>query len=176
MVYSKFRIARHATKCHYNYKHSLPRGGSSPHLSLSLGLIFTSFCWIDYCNLSYGPLILSTAGLCFHTMDFSIMLREHINHSTHIPLSTFHELHWEYEPSTCTYRVSVFHFFCWISDRNTSLVQRFQNESTIFWTNSTLTRGFLVCLNGPWGTWFNDCPSQKMITNCLLKSNLAALD
>ena len=34
----------------------------------------------------------------------------------------------------------------------TSLIHRFQNDSTIFCTNSTQCLGFLVSLNGPWGT------------------------
>ena len=43
--------------------------------------------------------------------------------------------------SGLTFRFSTRHFFLGTSDGNTSLFQRFQNESMIFCTNSTLWRG-----------------------------------
>ena len=61
---------------------------------------------------------------------------------------------------TCRFLLSVCHFFRATSARKTSLAQRFQNESTIFWTNSTLCRGFCVSRNGPWGTLDEALPSN----------------
>ena len=57
--------------------------------------------------------------------------------------------------STCTLRRSTCHFFRGSSNGNTSRLHRFQKESTNFWTNSTLCRGFFVFLNGPcmWHCW-----------------------
>ena len=59
---------------------------------------------------------------------------------------------------------SAFHFFRGINDGNTSRVHRFQNESTIFWTNSTRWHGLLVSLNGPCDVTLFDqatCHSDK---------------
>ena len=54
--------------------------------------------------------------------------------------------------ASLTFRFSACHFFRRSNDGNTSLVQRFQNESTMSWTNSTRWRGFLESLKGPRGT------------------------
>ena len=54
--------------------------------------------------------------------------------------------------SSLTVCFSAFHFFLGTNDGNTSWVQRLMKVSTIFCTNSTLCRGFLVSLNGPCGS------------------------
>ena len=51
--------------------------------------------------------------------------------------------------STSTLRLSVCHAFLVTRPGSTSLLQRFQKESTIFCTNSTRRRGLFVSLNGP---------------------------
>ena len=53
---------------------------------------------------------------------------------------------------TCKFQRSTCHCFLCTRDEKTSLLQRFQNESTIFWTNSTLWWGFRDFLNDPCAT------------------------
>lgn len=50
---------------------------------------------------------------------------------------------------TCKFRLSTCHCFLCTRDGKTSLLQHFQNESTILWTDSTLWQGFRDSLNGP---------------------------
>ncbi len=61
---------------------------------------------------------------------------------------------------TRTLRLSEFHFFLGTNSGNTSLVQRFQNESKFFWINSTLFLGFFVSRKAPFGNSEDERPNN----------------
>ena len=72
---------------------------------------------------------------------------------------------------TRTFRLSEFHFFLGTRRGKTSRVQRLQNESTIFWTNSTLFLGFFVSRKGPCGTSGDERPNNISLGHRLAPSS-----
>lgn len=75
--------------------------------------------------------------------------------TAHLPLTAF--------MSATVLRFSTCHFFLGTKVGKTSLVQRFQHESTILCTNSTRLRGFLVSLNVPCGTSGVALPKEHVV-------------
>ena len=136
---------------------------------------------VNYYNPFDRPVILSNAGLHSDVSDFTIFSGIDVDDSTNVPVSTncirsldyykviyLHVSFQSHLPALLLLfkviylQVSfpTFHFSRGINDGKTSRVDRFQNESIIFWTNSTCWRGLLVSLKSPCGTWDVDRPSS----------------
>ena len=95
-------------------------------------------------GLSYSPVrVLTFTLLTFPSCPRETLTARPIFHVPRIAL----EVCTITKSSTRTLRFSACHFFLGSSDRKTSLVQRVQNESTIFWTNST--QKFMFTISQP---------------------------
>ena len=70
--------------------------------------------------------------------------------------------------STCTLCFSTSHFFLGSNAGNTSLIQHFQRESTIFCMNSTRLRGFFVSLSGPYNNNNNQLYLMRVTHNSVI--------
>ena len=117
-----------------------------PMRTQSLYLLFVSFCLVDYSTILYSPTDLFT--FTFLILPSSPGYTSVTLPRVYFPLIALSSLYVT-TSSTCTLRRSTCHFFRGSSNGNTSRLHRFQKESTNFWTNSTLCRGFFVFLNGP---------------------------
>ena len=126
---------------------------SLPSFLLSAGWITATFCT----GLEYSPdAVLTLTFLTFPSFSgYTSITRP----TFHFPLITVPSCTITMS-STCTLRFSEFHFLLGTNRGNTSLVQRLQNESMIFCTNSTRFLGFFVSWKGPCETSGDALPNN----------------